>query len=201
MARQSAVMYFDPLHAFVFAGLFSPGPNVILLTASGARFGFRATIPHVLGVAAGVGITSGLTGLGIGSLLLAAPAVNLVLKLAAGGWILYMAYKLLTAARAQNATAGDTPWSFSRAVLFQWVNPKVWAIALAAAAGYPAELSPWGEAARLATAFSGINLFVCLFWSFAGSLLVYLLTSPRLWRIFNGTMAAMLALSAFLVFL
>lgn len=194
-------MVFDPLHAFVFAGLFSPGPNVILLTASGARFGFRATIPHVLGVAAGVGVTSGLTGLGIGSLLLAAPAVTLILKVAAAGWILFMAYKLLTAARAQSAAAGDEPWSFGKAVLFQWINPKVWAIALAAAAGYPADLSPWGEAARLATAFSGINLFVCLFWSFAGSLLVYLLTSPRLWMIFNAVMALLLALSALLIFL
>ena len=46
----------DPLYAFVFAGLFSPGPNVILLTASGARFGFRATLPHVFGVAVGVGV-------------------------------------------------------------------------------------------------------------------------------------------------
>ena len=58
-------MTFDPLYAFVFAGLFSPGPNVILLTASGARFGFRPTLPHVLGVAFGVGITSGLTALGM----------------------------------------------------------------------------------------------------------------------------------------
>ena len=194
-------MVLDPLYAFVFAGLFSPGPNVILLTASGARFGFRATLPHVLGVAAGVGVISGLTGLGIGSLLLAAPAVTLVLKLAAAGWILFMAYKLLTAARAQKPTAGDAPWSFGKAVLFQWVNPKVWAISLAAAAGYPAGLSLWGEAARLATAFSGINLFVCLFWSFAGSLLVHLLTSPRLWMIFNTVMAALLGLSAVMVFL
>jgi threonine/homoserine/homoserine lactone efflux protein len=194
-------MVLDPLYAFVFAGLFSPGPNVILLTASGARFGFRATLPHVLGVAAGVGVISGLTGLGIGSLLLAAPGVTLVLKLAAAGWILFMAYKLLTAARARSATAGDAPWSFGKAVLFQWVNPKVWAISLAAAAGYPAGLTLWGEAARLATAFSGVNLFVCLFWSFAGSLLVFLLTSPRLWMIFNSIMAMLLGLSAVMVFL
>jgi threonine/homoserine/homoserine lactone efflux protein len=190
----------DPLYAFVFAGLFSPGPNVILLTASGARFGFRATLPHVLGVAAGVGMISGLTGLGIGSLLLAAPAVALMLKLAASGWILFMAYKLLTSARAGSATAGDAPWSFGKAAAFQWVNPKVWAFSLAAAAGYPAGLTVWAEALRLATAFSGINLFVCLFWSFAGSLLIGLLRPPRLWVIFNSVMAALLGLSAVLVF-
>jgi threonine/homoserine/homoserine lactone efflux protein len=79
-------MAFDPLYAFVFAGLFSPGPNVILLTASGARFGFRRTIPHVLGVAAGVGVTSGVTGFGLGALLVAQPALTFVLKLIAAGW-------------------------------------------------------------------------------------------------------------------
>ena len=70
-------MGFDPLYAFVFAGLFSPGPNVILLTASGARFGFKPTIPHVLGVAAGVGIIAALTGLGVGALLSARPGLEL----------------------------------------------------------------------------------------------------------------------------
>lgn len=194
-------MMFDPLYAFVFAGLFSPGPNVILLTASGARFGFRRTLPHVLGVAAGVGVTSGLTALGMGALLLTLPGLTLGLKLAAAGWILWMAWKLLTAARAARREAGDKPWTFLQAVLFQWVNPKVWAIALAASVGYSAGLPPVQEAARLASAFSGINLFVCLFWSFAGSLLTYLLTSDRAWSLFNGAMAALLAGSAIMVFL
>jgi threonine/homoserine/homoserine lactone efflux protein len=194
-------MVFDPLYAFVFAGLFSPGPNVILLTASGARFGFRRTLPHVLGVAAGVGVTSGLTALGMGALLLTLPGLTLGLKLAAAGWILWMAWKLLTAARAARREAGDKPWTFLQAVLFQWVNPKVWAIALAASVGYSAGLPPLQEAARLASAFSGINLFVCLFWSFAGSLLTYLLTSDRAWSLFNGVMAALLAGSAIMVFL
>jgi threonine/homoserine/homoserine lactone efflux protein len=194
-------MMFDPLYAFVFAGLFSPGPNVILLTASGARFGFRPTLPHVLGVAVGVGITSGLTAFGMGALLLAMPNLTLVLNFVAAGWILWMAYKLATAAKAQSQTAGDKPWTFFQAVLLQWVNPKVWAIALAASVGYTAGLPPVQEAARLASAFSGINLFVCLFWTFAGSLLTYLLTSDKAWSVFNGVMAAFLAASAIMVFL
>lgn len=194
-------MTFDPLYAFVFAGLFSPGPNVILLTASGARFGFRATLPHVLGVAAGVGITSGVTALGMGALLLAVPGLTLVLKIIAAGWILWMAYKLLNAAQAKRQTAGDKPWGFVKAVLFQWVNPKVWAIALAASVGYAAGLPPLQESLRLASAFSGINLGVCLFWTFAGSLLTYLLTSDKAWSVFNGTMALLLAASAVMVFL
>ncbi len=73
----------DPLYIFVFAGLFSPGPNVIMVTTSGSRFGIKATIPHVLGIAIGVGITAGLTGLGIGAIVTNFPTVTLVLKIVA----------------------------------------------------------------------------------------------------------------------
>lgn len=194
-------MIIAPLYAFVFAGLFSPGPNVILLTASGVRFGFRRTIPHVLGVAVGVGIISGLTGLGLGALLLSQLALSTALKVCAAGWILWMAWKLLTAARAQNAEGPDKPFTFIEAVLFQGVNPKLWAIAVAAAAGYGAGLPPLQEAGRLAIAFSGVNLGVCLFWSFAGSLLTFLLSNPRAWSLFMSAMAGLLALSAGMVFL
>ena len=198
---RSAEMTFDPLYVFVFAGLFSPGPNVILLTASGARFGFRATLPHVLGVAFGVGITSGLTGLGIGAILLAQPALTLALKTLAAAWILWMAWKLFQSTRAPQAETRDRPFTFLEAVLFQWVNPKVWAVALAASSGYSAGLPPIQDALRLASAFSGINLFVCLFWTFAGSLLAILLSNHKAWRIFMTVMAIALAASAVMVFL
>ncbi|MEL7415466.1 MAG: LysE family translocator [Pseudomonadota bacterium] len=188
------------LLAFVFAGLFSPGPNVVLLTASGARFGFRRTVPHVLGVAGGVGITAGLTGLGLGAVLLAYPSVTFAFKLVAAAWILYLAWKLFRATRAERRDVGDRPFTFVEAVLFQWVNPKVWAIAVAASA-FVAEAGPVGAGTQLALAFAGINLGVCLFWSFAGSLLTYLLKTPLAFTIFMRFMAALLAISAGLVFL
>ena len=191
----------DPLYPFVFAGLFSPGPNVILLTASGARFGFRATLPHVAGVAIGVGITAGLTGLGVGALLAARPALAFTLKIAAAAWILYMAWQLLRASTLTAKSARERPFTFIEAVLFQWVNPKVWAVAMAAAAGYGSGLGAWVDAQRLATAFSGLNLFVCLFWSFAGALLALLLTTPKAWTVFRVIMATALAGSAVMVFL
>ncbi|BDW87187.1 LysE family translocator [Roseicyclus marinus] len=191
----------DPLYPFVFLGLFSPGPNVILLTASGARFGFRATLPHVFGVALGVGITAGLTGLGIAALLLAQPALALALKIAAAFWIGWMALSLWRSSASGGSSAGARPFTMVEAILFQWVNPKVWAVALAAASGYAAGLPPIEEAQRLALAFSGLNLFVCLFWSWAGSLLALLLTTPLAWRIFSRVMATGLAASAVMVFL
>jgi threonine/homoserine/homoserine lactone efflux protein len=191
----------DPLYAFVFLGLFSPGPNVILLTASGARFGFRATLPHVAGVVLGVGVVAGLTGLGIGALVAAAPALQLGLKLAAALWIGWMAVSLWRSSARGMGDAAARPFTVAGAALFQAVNAKLWAVALAAASGYGAGLAPWAEGLRLATAFSGLNLFVCLFWSFAGSLLALLLTTPKAWRLFARIMALGLGASGAMVFL
>lgn len=190
----------DPLFAFVFVGLFTPGPNVILLTASGARFGFTRTLPHVLGVALGVGITAGLTGLGIGALLASYPALELTLRIIAAAWIIWMSVTLWRSSATQGAAA-DEPWSVAKAALFQWVNPKIWAIAVAAASGFPGGFSPMSEALRLGATFSTLNLGVCLFWSFAGSLLALLLTTPKAWTLFARLMALGLLGSAVMVFL
>nr|WP_281494188.1 LysE family transporter [Jannaschia sp. S6380] len=180
--------------------MFTPGPNVILLTASGARFGFAPTVPHIFGVAIGVGITSALAALGVGALLLAVPALKLALQVVAVAWILWMAWTLLRS-RGGRADARARPFTFVEAVLFQWVNPKIWIIAFAAASGYASDLPAGLEAARIGSAFSGINLFVCLFWTFAGTLLTYLLTTPMAWRVFTTVMAAALAASGLMVFL
>ena len=74
-------------------------------------------------------------------------------------------------------------------------------MALAAASAYPGGLAPWAEALRLGSAFSGINLFVCLFWTSAGALLSYLLHSPTAWTLFNRAMAVALGTYAGLLFL
>lgn len=194
-------MILDPLYGFVFFGLFSPGPNVVLLTASGARFGLRRTLPHLFGVVLGVGVTAGLTGLGIAALLREAPALELLLKIAASGWMLWMAWGLWTADRRRGKADRDRPMTLIEGALFQWVNPKVWAVALAAASAYPGGGGPLSEALRLGTAFSGINLFCCAFWTSAGALLTYLLTTPRAWRIFARIMALALGSFSIMVFL
>lgn len=193
------MQFIDPLYAFVFFGLFSPGPNVILLSASGARFGFRRSLPHLIGVVFGVGIIAGLTGFGIAAVLESLPKLAMILKLIAAIWILWMAWKLYHAAAPQKQVT-DKPFSFVQAVLFQWINPKLWAVALAASSGYAAGLSPVYEAFRLASAFSGLNLFVCLFWVYAGSLLAYLLKTPAAWLLFLRIMSVVLAGSAALIF-
>ena len=185
---------------YVFVGLFSPGPNVVLLTASGARFGFKATVPHILGVALGVGIIAGLTGLGIGVLIQTVPWLILGLKIVAALWILWMAWGLWQARPVTKRETGIRPFRFVEAVLFQAVNPKIWIVALAAVI-YVSDFPPSQQAMYLAAAFSGINLLVCLFWTWAGSLLSLLLNNPRAWQISMRIMAVALAGFSLAVFL
>ena len=193
------IMFGDPLYLFVFLGLFSPGPNVILLTASGAKFGLQRTLPHLLGVVLGVGITAGLTAFGLGAILLAVPSLTFVLKVCAALWILWLAWGLWNS-KPREIDEADAPMTFVQAVLFQWVNPKIWAVALTAVSAYPGGLSPIGEALRLASAFSGINFFVCMFWTYAGSLLAYLLSSEIAWYNFTRVMALALVVFSIMVF-
>ena len=187
------------LYIFVFLGLFSPGPNVILLTASGARFGFKRTIPHILGVALGVGITSAITGLGIGAVILQYPQLRLVLSIVAALWIGYMALRLWRAATPQHVAVGQ-PFTFFQAVLFQWINPKVWAVAVAAMAYLPNETPPINAAVALGHAFAGLNLVVCLFWACFGHILAHLLNAPARYRIFMRIMAIFLLISIAMIF-
>jgi threonine/homoserine/homoserine lactone efflux protein len=196
-------LLFDPLlYGFVLVGLFTPGPNVIMLTASGARFGFRASLPHLWGVVLGVGVVAGVTALGVGAAITAQPALNLALRVAAAGFILWLAWGYWQAAGRPRAAGdpSDRPLGFMAAVLFQAINPKVWTIAFVASAGYGAGLPPVWEALRLGLAFSSVNLGVCLFWTAAAALLSTLLTRPRVWKIFLRAMAVLLAVSSLLVF-
>ena len=189
-----------PLILFVLVGLFSPGPNVVMLTASGARFGFRATLPHLLGVPIGTGLLGAISGLGLGTILLAAPTLKFTFQIIAALWILWLAFRTAQAGRAAKSEDRGRPFRFHEAILFQAINPKVWAIALAASAGFGIGLSTSLEAFRLFITFSTINLAVCLFWTSIGHMLSSTLNDPKVWRIFMTTMAALMAATVVMIF-
>lgn len=186
------------LIGFAFFGLFSPGPNVILITTSGARFGFAKTIPHIAGIVVGVGIIGFVTGIGIAVTVAAIPIVQLILSILAAIWILYLAYKLWIAPPpAEDPDA--KPFTFVQAVLFQWVNPKIWAVSVAATA-FIDDGSAIVQGLVLGGTLSTINAGVCTFWTSTGTLLTVLLNKPKAWRIFSRTMAVALCAFTFLLF-
>ena len=115
--------------AVAIPAFFTPGPNNLMLMASGAKFGFGRTIPHGLGVSIGFALMVVVIGLGLGEVFEALPWLKTVLKVFAAIYLLYLAWSLL-GLKIDEAKANDRPMTFLQAAAFQWVNPKAWAMAV-----------------------------------------------------------------------
>jgi len=189
-----------PLIIFMAAGLFSPGPNVVMLTASGARFGFRASLPHLLGVPIGTGLLGATSALGLNAVLLTWPGLKLGFQVAAALWILWLSWKMAQAGRAGKTQDQGRPFTFLEAIVFQAVNPKVWALTMAGAAAFGIGLAPHLEAGRMFLVVAVVNFAVCLFWTTIGHMLSRYLQSDKVWRIFMTVMAIVMAGTIFLIF-
>jgi threonine/homoserine/homoserine lactone efflux protein len=166
----------------------------MMLLASGANFGFRRTVPHMLGISLGHALMVFLVGLGLAGVFKAWPVALLGLKVASVGYMLWLAWKIAHAAAPGEGKAKAQPMTFLQAAAFQWVNPKAWAMALGAVSAYVAEPSPWAYAA-VAGAFSLVNLPSVSVWAGAGQAVRRWLEGPGRLRAFNWTMAGLLVLS------
>lgn len=180
------------LSAFALVSSITPGPNNLMLMSSGANFGLRRTVPHALGVGIGFTLMIILVGVGLMGLFDLFPILNTVLKVASVAYLLWLAWKIANAAAPD--TAGSTsgkPMTFMQAVLFQWVNPKAWSMALTAIALYAPDRNI-AAVLLVAVVFGVINLPSTSLWAVMGQVLRGWLSSPARLRIFNWTMAAML---------
>jgi threonine/homoserine/homoserine lactone efflux protein len=183
--------------AAVVAG--TPGPSNVLLTAIGARAGFRLGLPSLLGQVIGMGVMLFATTLGLGSLLLAHPLALQILRWAGAAVLCWMAWRIATAGRAE--AAADIPRGFARMAAFQWINPKGWLIGVTAIATF---LDRRGgaalvQAAVLAILFTLVALPACLPWLAFGATLQRFLRTPRAWHILNAAMAALLVAATILL--
>jgi len=119
-----------PLLGFVVASTVTPGPNNLMVLASGANWGLARTLPHILGIAMGFPVMIVAIGFGIGAVIEAAPWLETVLKYTAFAYLLWLAWKVSQAGRPDGGPADSKPLSLLQAAAFQWVNPKAWAIML-----------------------------------------------------------------------
>lgn len=183
------------LFAFAFASSITPGPNNLMLMASGANFGLRRTVPHALGVCVGFTVMIVLVGLGLIGLFDMLPVLAAVLKVVSVVYLLWLAWKMAHAAGPDAAANADArPMTFVQAALFQWVNPKAWTMALSAIAIYAPDRS-LGAVLLVAAAFTLVNLPTVSIWAVMGQALQGWLASPARLRVFNWTMAALLVAS------
>lgn len=187
---------FFAVTAFVTATTITPGPNSIMIMASGVNFGFRRTSPHVLGVAAGVMMVIALAGLGLGRLFIIFPLLHGVLLLLSAGYLLYLAWKIANAVPPGSAVPSGQPLTFFQAAAFQWVNPKVWALGVTAVAFYVPEASPHWVLA-VAVIFAVIGLASNSLWAWPGTLLRNWLSGSSRLRNYNRVSALLLIASLY----
>lgn len=189
------------LALFSFVSSITPGPNNLMLMASGVNFGFRRTIPHMLGVAIGFTLMVSLVGVGLMQVFDAFPVSYAILRVLSITYLFYLAWKIATAApNTAGEHSGGRPFSFTQAALFQWVNPKAWTMALTAISVYSPSRSV-SAVALVAAVFGLINLPCIAFWTTLGLQLQRYLRSPAHLRMFNVGMAVLLVASLVPVFL
>lgn len=182
---------------FSFTSSITPGPNNLMLLASGVNFGFRASLPHMLGISLGHMVMVCAVGLGLGAIFKQIPILHDILKWGGAAYLLYLAYKIATAApldeNAGNANAA--PFTFFQAAGFQWINPKAWIMAITPFTTYSPADYGYGWAAWVGVVFACVNFPSIGVWVGFGVSMRRWLSSPAKRRVFNRVMAGLLVLS------
>jgi len=187
------------LAAFAFVTLITPGPNNLMLMASGMNYGWRRTLPHLIGIGLGFPAMIVLVGLGLAQVFEKIPYSYLALKLVGAAYLLYLAWKIATAAPPDgNAEAsGSKPFTFLQAALFQWVNPKGWAMALTAVSVYAPPSPSLISILAIAAVFAVLGAPTLALWVLLGQQLQRFLGDSRKLRFFNGACALVLVASLY----
>ena len=181
---------------FAFVASITPGPNNLMLLSSGVNFGFRRTIPHLLGIAVGFTVMVGLVGLGLGEILLRSPGLYTALKIGGGIYMLWLAINLaMSGPLGPKGVEVGAPLTFLQAAAFQWVNPKGWTMAVTAAAAYTVQQHYTLSVLIIALGFGVVNLPCIASWALFGSAMSDVLRDARRARIFNVVMAVLLVAS------
>jgi threonine/homoserine/homoserine lactone efflux protein len=186
---------------FAIVTSITPGPNNIMVTASAANFGYRRTVPHMLGVSFGFPVMLILLGVGTGQVFAAYPLLHQVLKFAGAAYLLYLAWRLARASRGEGGGGAAKPLNFLQAALFQWINGKAWFIAAGAITAYTTVGGDMlAEISLIAAVFVAVCYPALTIWALFGLAIGRLLKSDRALAAFNWTMAALLVLSLVPVF-
>ena len=177
--------------SFAFATVITPGPNNLMLMASGANFGFRRSLPHMLGVGLGFPTMVFLVGVGVMQIFDLWPVSFKILQVFSFCYLLYLAWKIANASAPGKGKAGSKPLSFLQAASFQWVNPKAWGMALSAITTYAASRELFAVLV-VAGCYVACSVVSTSSWTLLGQEMQRVLTNPTRLRVFNYSMASLL---------
>jgi len=186
---------FLALTLFSLIASFTPGPNNLMVMASGVNFGPKRSLAHVAGVCIGFTVMVLLVGLGLGFLFETAPVLYPIIKYAGIAYLLYLAWKIANAGPVEDAAGTSRPLTFLQAAAFQWVNPKGWTMAVGAIAAYAAILAYPFNIVVIAAIFGVTCVMSTLTWLGLGTVMRRFIRTPGAARAFNVSMALLLAAS------
>jgi threonine/homoserine/homoserine lactone efflux protein len=187
-------MIVDPLPfaTYSFVMSITPGPNNVMLTASGAAFGFRRTIPHMLGISVGFGVELLAVCAGLGAVFTRWPELQTVLRWVGALYLLYLGVRMLSSGFA-NTDVSQRPVTFLEAAVFQFLNPKAWVMTITAATLFlPHEIGVLAAGAYMLAVMVVMNLPCIAVWALFGSSLRRFLERPASRMGFNAAMAVAL---------
>lgn len=174
----------------------TPGPNNVMVLASGVNFGYRRTLPHIMGINIGFSLMMFLMALGLGTVFVAEPRLQAALKVVGIVYMLWLAYKIATASGVGEGRAEGQPLTFLEGAAFQWVNVKAWMMILGAISVYsPTGYSPLEKALYLSLIMLVAGTPPTHVWTLFGVGIRRFLDNPRALRAFNVTMALLLVAS------
>ena len=186
---------FSALAAFYFTMFFTPGPNNAMLTASGMKFGFTRTLPHLIGISLGHILQIGLTCFGLANLFLIYPQVQFYMKILCFLYLLYLGWKMIGSFSSIQKDTGR-PLKFYEASLFQFINPKAWSIAVTVASGFfPTEENVYIGVAFVTITAAVINLPTCSLWALFGSGLRKFVNNKKTKKLIEYLLAVLLVLT------
>ena len=180
---------------FAFTTSVTPGPNNMMLLASGVNFGMRRTIPHMIGIELGFASLLIAVGFGLGALFQSSPSLYLVLKICGGLYLLWIAWSIGMSRSLGSGKSSGAPMTLWAAAAFQWVNPKAWVMAISAMAAFADPNRPVMSVAIVTATFVALALPCQGGWAGFGALLRDWLSHPVRLKWFNITMAVLLVLS------
>ena len=181
-----------PLAMFAFVSSITPGPNNIMLTSSGIRFGFGRSIPHLLGITFGFGLMLTVCALGISGMVLALPSLHVALKVAGSVYLVCLAWQLRSIGFKPGVSVDHRPMTFVGAAIFQFANPKAWVMAVTGVAAFmPVMQTVTLSITLFCLIFCAINLPCVSVWAATGAALRHYLAEPKWQRRFGVVMVVL----------
>ena len=194
-----SLQLFIALSSFYFVMFSTPGPNNAMLAASGIKFGFKRTLPHLIGIPCGHVVQISLVCLGLGKIFMMYPHIQEVLKYVCAAYLLYLGYKII-GSFSEHKKDSSRPLKLYEAALFQFVNPKAWTVAIMVASGF----FPKDEILIIAILFSSLTAAVVCFpsiclWALFGSSIRLMIKNTKIKKVVEFLLAFLLLLTAIII--